>query len=513
MQIGILKELLAQERRVAMVPDTLERLQKMGFEVLIEKGAGEAAGFFDSTYTKKGGKVVEREKVLAADIFMAVNAPDKSTLALLKKGSVWIGLISPALNEALLHSFAEKRVSALAMDAVPRISRAQKLDVLSSMASMAGYRAVLEASYAFDKFLGGQITAAGRIAPARVLVVGAGVAGLSAIGTASKMGAVVRAFDTRAEVKDQIESLGGTYLTVSVDEDTSSVGGYAKSASEALLKAELELFAEEAKQVDIIITTALIPGRPAPKLIDEKVIQNLKSGSVIVDLAAPNGGNTTATVPSEKIITPNNVTIIGYTDLVSRMAGQASNLYSNNLYNLMGELSKQKDGTIQIPMDDPMIRAIVVAHEGSVTFPAPPVAVSAPVAPKKPTETPKSEEKKQSAPSFVRSNILIALLGVALVVTAAFSDSDTLRELILFILASLIGYQVIWRVSSSLHTPLMSITNAISGVGMFGAMALVGVPQSLITYFMGFGAVVFAAINVFGGLAVTSRMLSLFKNS
>ena len=512
MKIGIPKETYKGETRVAAPPDVVENMIKLGYDVSVEKGAGKAAGYSDATYKKAGATLVGPADSIwgDSDIIAKVREPEvKTELSKLGKNQAIISFFWPAQNETELNIAAKNGVNVLAMDSVPRISRAQKLDVLSSMANIAGYRAVIEASHEFGRFLGGQITAAGKIPPAKVLVIGAGVAGLAAIGAASTMGAIVRAFDTRPEVKEQVESMNAEFLMLDFDEDSGSGDGYAKTMSKEFIDAEMALFAEQAKEVDIIITTALIPGRPEPEQVTLAMVESMKPGSVIVDMAAEQGGNCAYTTPGRKKAVK-GVKIIGYTDLAGRMAGQASQLYGTNIYNLLVEITPGKDGQMVIDMDDEMVRGLTVVYQGKVTWPPPPIKVSAAAPPPatanpvvKPTETP-----SRARPWWTLGGMAVAaalLLGVGSVAPADFMSHFTV-----FVLACFVGWQVVWNVTPALHTPLMSVTNAISGIIVIGALLQLDAPSSLAIWLAAF-AILIASINIAGGFLVTQRMLKMFQ--
>ncbi|WP_421339970.1 Re/Si-specific NAD(P)(+) transhydrogenase subunit alpha [Aeromonas veronii] len=506
MQIGIPRESLAGETRVAATPATVEQLKKLGFEVAIETGAGLSASFDDAAFEAAGASVVPN--VWQADLIFKVNAPTDAEIAQIKDGATLVSFIWPAQNPELVKKLSERNINVMAMDMVPRISRAQSLDALSSMANIGGYRAVVEAAHQFGRFFTGQITAAGKVPPAKVLVIGAGVAGLAAIGTAGSLGAIVRAFDTRLEVAEQIESMGGEFLKLDFGgEDGSSSDGYAKVMSEEFIKAEMELFAQQAKEVDIIITTALIPGKPAPKLITKEMVDSMKPGSVIVDMAAQAGGNCEYTVPGELHVTANGVKVIGYTDLPGRLPAQSSQLYGTNLVNLMKLMCKEKDGNVAIDFEDVVQRNMTVIQAGEVTFPPPAISVSA--APQKPAAAKPAAKKEEAKPSnkkFVFGAFGIAAFGwIASVAPAAFLSHFTV-----FILACVVGYYVVWNVSHALHTPLMSVTNAISGIIVVGALLQIGQGSTLVTA-LAFIAVLIASINIFGGFTVTQRMLKMFR--
>jgi len=509
MLIGVPKERLLNEARVAATPKTVEQLLKLGFSVAIEEQAGKAASFEDSAYQQAGATLVDRQQALQADIVLKVNAPDEEEIALLREGSTLISFIWPAQNPALMEKLAARKINVMAMDAVPRISRAQSLDALSSMANIAGYRAVVEAAHEFGRFFTGQITAAGKVPPAKVMVIGAGVAGLAAIGAAGSLGAIVRAFDTRPEVKEQVKSMGAEFLELDFKEEAGSGDGYAKVMSEAFIKAEMELFAAQAQEVDIIITTALIPGKPAPRLITREMVATMKPGSVIVDLAAQTGGNCELTVADTVITTENGVKIIGYTDLPSRLPTQSSQLYSTNLVNLLKLLCKEKNGEIDINFDDVVIRGVTTVLNGEVTWPAPPIQVSA---------APKAAQPKAAAPvepakpaSPWRKYLLLALAIVLFACLANVAPAAFLSHFTVFALSCVVGYYVVWNVSHALHTPLMSVTNAISGIIVVGALLQIG-HGGWVTFFA-FIAVLIASINIFGGFTVTQRMLKMFRKN
>ena len=519
MIIGIPTESALGEKRVAIAPETIPRIIGLGFGVQIQSGAGEAAGFTDNDYLAGGATVAGSKEALwdTSDIIVKIRAPEQASssqvsaeIALLNDAKTLICLIGPGQNPLLLELLSSAGVTTLAMDAVPRISRAQKLDTLSSMANIAGYRAVIEAANHFGRFFTGQITAAGKIPPAKVLVIGAGVAGLAAIGAASAMGAIVRAFDTRPEVKEQVESMGAEFLMLDFKEDGSGQGGYAKIMSEEFIAAEMQLFSEQAREVDIIITTALIPGKPAPKLIVADTARSMKAGSVIVDLAAEQGGNCELTRPGEAALI-DGITVIGYTDFPSRMAAQSSLLYGNNVTHLLADLSPEKDGQINVDMDDEVIRGMTVVKDAKITWPPPPPRVSAvPKAP--PANGAESSAHLEGAPKKSTAQTLIALaavvglvLGLGVVAPPSFMGHFTV-----FVLAIFVGWQVVWNVTPALHTPLMSVTNAISGIIVIGALLQMG-SDSRIVMFLAALALLVASINVFGGFWVTQRMLRMFR--
>ncbi|MBF0109746.1 MAG: Re/Si-specific NAD(P)(+) transhydrogenase subunit alpha [Magnetococcales bacterium] len=523
MKIGIPREVHPGENRVAASPDSVRQLIKLGFSVAVEAGAGLNAQFEDSHYREAGAEIIAETAALwqAVDIVFKVRAPTlhpglkKNEIDLLKRGNTLISFIWPAQNKELMDLLAARGVNVLAMDSVPRISRAQKLDALSSMANIAGYRAVIEAAHAFGRFFTGQVTAAGKVPPAKVFVIGAGVAGLAAIGAASGLGAIVRASDTRPEVKDQVKSMGAEFVSPQHEEEGTGIGGYAKVMSEGFQKAQQELFAKQALDVDIIITTALIPGKPAPKLITREMVDHMKPGSVIVDLAAEQGGNCEYTVPHQKVV-HNNVTIIGYSDLPSRLARQSSQLYATNLVRLMEELCKTKDGVININMDDEVIRGTTVIKEGVITWPPPPPRLSA--APAKPVQAaaPVVQAKKShghgpGAPASGQSTLVMGLaLAVVFGLVGMTAPASFLNHFTVFVLACFIGYMVIWNVTPALHTPLMSVTNAISSIIVLGALIQISSPGLIITLLAGL-AIGLTAINMFGGFWVTRRMLRMFQ--
>ncbi|AAF41384.1 TPA: Re/Si-specific NAD(P)(+) transhydrogenase subunit alpha [Neisseria meningitidis] len=511
MKIGIPRESLSGETRVACTPATVALLGKLGFETVVESGAGLAASLDDAAYQTAGATVADKAAVWVCPLIYKVNAPSEQELPLLNEGQTIVSFLWPRQNEALVEALRAKKVNALAMDMVPRISRAQALDALSSMANISGYRAVIEAANAFGRFFTGQITAAGKVPPAQVLVIGAGVAGLAAIGTANSLGAVVRAFDTRLEVAEQIESMGGKFLKLDFPQESGGSGdGYAKVMSDEFIAAEMKLFAEQAKEVDIIITTAAIPGKPAPKLITKEMVESMKSGSVIVDLAAATGGNCELTRPGELSVTGNGVKIIGYTDMANRLAGQSSQLYATNLVNLTKLLSPNKDGEITLDFEDVIIRNMTVTHDGEITFPPPPIQVSA-----QPQQTPSEKAvpaaKPEPKPVPLWKKLAPAVIAAVLVLwVGAVAPAAFLNHFIVFVLACVIGYYVVWNVSHSLHTPLMSVTNAISGIIVVGALLQIGQGNGFVSL-LSFVAILIAGINIFGGFAVTRRMLNMFK--
>lgn len=518
MHLGIPKEIYPEETRVASTPDVVKKIIALGYNVSIEKDAGKHAGFSNQDYEQAGATITNAASDVwaKADIIAKVRAPDSnSELPLLSKDQTLISLFWPAQNESMLKVASITGVNVLAMDSVPRISRAQKLDVLSSMANIAGYRAVIEASHEFGRFLGGQITAAGKIPPAKVLVIGAGVAGLAAIGAASSMGAIVRAFDTRPEVKEQVESMNAEFLMLQFDDKDEGFGktdGYAKTMSKEFIEAEMALFAEQAKDVNIIITTALIPGKPAPELITKEMVKSMQPGSVIVDMAAEQGGNCAYTSPGN-ITIKNRVKIIGYTDLAGRMPSQSSQLYANNIYNLLAEITPEKDGKLNIDMQDEMIRGLTVVNGGEITWPPPPIKVSAtpmktaPSTPKVITATQSEADKK---PNTKKTLVAMGAAALLLLAVGSVAPADFMNHFTVFVLACFVGWQVVWNVTPALHTPLMSVTNAISGIIVIGALLQLSAPSGL-AVFLAALAVLIASINIAGGFLVTQRMLKMFQ--
>ncbi|MFE7215609.1 Re/Si-specific NAD(P)(+) transhydrogenase subunit alpha [Streptomyces sp. NPDC057611] len=506
-RIGVVAETTAGETRVSATPATVRQLLGLGYEVVVESGAGLASGFSDLAYLDAGAVIGD---AWAVDVVLKVNAPFEAEVGRLKDDSTVAGLLAPAQKPELLQTLAAAGVTALALDAVPRISRAQSMDVLSSMANIAGYRAVVEAAHVFGRFFTGQITAAGKMPPAKVLVAGAGVAGLAAIGAASSLGAIVRATDPRPEVADQVRSLGGEYLPVNVEQEAST-DGYAKATSADYDRAAAELYHAQAQDVDIVITTALIPGRPAPRLLTAEDVAVMKPGSVIVDMAAAQGGNVEGTVPDRAVVTDNGVTIIGYTDLASRLPVQASQLFGTNLVNLLKLLTPGRDGRLVLDFDDVVQRAVTVVRQGEVTWPPPPVSVSAaPTAP--PPTAPAELEPKQPRLTPARRFGLIGLGMLALLLLVGFAPAQLAANFTVFALAVVIGYYVIGKVHHALHTPLMSVTNAISGIVVIGALLQIGRGDWIVTA-LSFVAVLLTSVNIFGGFAVTRRMLSMFSTS
>lgn len=524
--IGVPKENFPLEKRVATVPDVVEKLIKLGFAVQVETGAGDVANCSDDDYRKAGAGVVESAEKLwaSSDIVFKVRAPSTDEVALMKEGQTLISFIWPAQNPDLLKALAAKKVNVLAIDALPRtLSRAQKMDALTSQAGVSGYRAVVEAANAFGRFFNGQITAAGKVPPAKVFIAGAGVAGLAAIGTAAGMGAIVRANDTRAEVADQVKSLGGEFVKVNYEEEGSGGGGYAKVMSEGFQQAQREMYAQQAREVDIIITTALIPGKPAPKLITAEMVKTMRSGSVIVDMAAEQGGNCELTEPGKSVV-KYGVTIVGYTDLASRMAKQSSTLYGTNLFRLAEELCKTKDGVINVNMEDDAIRGLTVIKQGEVTWPAPPIKAAAPVA--KPPAAAVPAAKKGHGHGGgggepMAAGTLATMFAVAAILfwfVGAYAPAAFLGHFTVFVLAVFVGYMVVWNVTPSLHTPLMSVTNAISSIIIIGALVQIAPPAIAdvsrpdeIIRWLAVAGIGLTAINMFGGFAVTQRMLAMFR--
>lgn len=512
-KIGIPKEIYLNECRVAATPDTAQKLQKLGFSVLVEAGAGTTASFPDQAYQEAGCEIIADTETLwkEADIILKVRAPQfnetlgKHESELLAEKTL-ISFIWPAQNPDLIDKLASQKATVLAMDAIPRISRAQKMDALSSMANIAGYRAIVEAAQNFGRFFTGQITAAGKVPPAKVLIIGAGVAGLAAIGAARGLGAIVRAFDTRPVVKEQVQSLGAEFLELDFEEDGSGTGGYAKVMSKEFIEAEMALFAEQAKDVDIIVTTALIPGKPAPKLITEAMVKSMKKGSVIVDLAAEQGGNCEVTKPNE-IYSYEGVTIVGLTDLPSRMASQSSQLYGTNLWHLLKDMGGAEE--YKVDYEDQVVRGALIVHEGKVTWPPPKIENPSPTPTVKPeikVVEAKKETKKQGNGVLWVVLAALALLGVGIAAPTSFLSHFTV-----FVLACFIGYQVIWNVTPALHTPLMSVTNAISGIIIIGGMLQISGELNSLTTILGAIAILVGTINISGGFLVTQRMLKMFQ--
>lgn len=508
MLIGVPRELLDNESRVAATPKTVQQILKLGFEVIVEKNAGFNASFEDQAFVNAGAKIGSAQDIWNADIIFKVNAPTDAEIAQIKEGATLISFIWPAQNSELMAKLSAKKINVLAMDAVPRISRAQALDALSSMANISGYRAVIEAAHEFGSFFTGQITAAGKVPPAKVLVIGAGVAGLAAIGAANSLGAIVRAFDSRPEVKEQVKSMGADFLEIDFQEEGGSGDGYAKVMSEEFNRRAMALYAEQAKEVDIIITTAAIPGKPAPRLITKEMVDSMKPGSVIVDLAALTGGNCDYTQAGEIVVTENQVKVIGYTDFPSRLPTQSSQLYGTNLVNLLKLLCKEKDGNIHIDFEDVVLRGVTVIRDGEVTWPAPPIQVSAQTQQK--TTAPVVDKKEKTPINPKVKYGVMALVGAAFLWLGSVMPAAFLSHFTVFVLACVVGYYVVWNVSHALHTPLMAVTNAISGIIIVGALLQIAQGNFFISL-LAFIAILVAAINIFGGFKVTQRMLAMFR--
>ncbi len=511
MKIGIPREVVPGECRVAATPDTARRLKdKLGFEVLIQSGAGQAASFSDAAYADAGCTIVDDAASLfaQAEVILKVRPPDTAEVAFFNESHTLISFLFPGQNSALLEALAKSGATVLAMDAVPRISRAQKLDALSPMANIAGYRAVVEAAGQFGRFFTGQITAAGKVPPAKVMVIGAGVAGLAAIGAARGLGAIVRAFDVRPEVADQVRSMGAEFLMLDFGDEQSggTSSGYAKTMSDEFIAAEMELFAQQSREVDIIITTALIPGKPAPVLITREMVESMRAGSVVVDLATEQGGNC-AVSKRDEIVQHQGVNIIGYSDLPSRLPSTASQLYGTNLFHALDEMGGATD--FNIDMENVVVRSMTVAHQGQVTWPPPKVSVSAAPRPSEPEPKADALAKPDRPSSYVVQLVALAL-GLAAILGIGFArDSSLLVDMTVFVLSCVIGWQVIWNVTAALHTPLMSVTNAISGIILVGGLVQVGTSHT-IAMVLGAAAIFFATINIAGGFLVTQRMLKMF---
>jgi len=518
MIIGVPSERAPGEKRVALSPSSVAGAIKLGFKVNVQAGAGADAGFSDSEYQEHGAEIIGAPNQIyqGSDVIIKIRPPvhdspqAEDELSLLDPGKILISLIGPGQNPDLLDTLAQHGITTLAMDAVPRISRAQKLDTLSSMANVAGYRAVVEAANHFGRFFTGQVTAAGKVPPAKVLVIGAGVAGLAAIGAATAMGAVVRAFDTRPEVKEQVESMGAEFLMLDFEEEGSGEGGYAKVMSEAFIAAEMKLFEEQARDVDIIITTALIPGKPAPKLILADTARLMRPGSIVVDLAAEQGGNCELTRPGE-VVKEDGLTVIGFTDLPSRMAAQSSQLYGNNVVHLLTELCPEKNGEIEVDMEDEVIRGLTVVYKSGVTWPPPAPRLSAAPAPAQSApETPPKVEAESKSRSAVGSVLGLAVVIGLILGVGAFAPKSFMGHFTVFVLSVFVGWQVIWNVTPALHTPLMSVTNAISGIIVVGALVQMSSASGVVIVLAAVALFV-ASINIFGGFWVTQRMLRMFR--
>ncbi|MBL7902341.1 MAG: Re/Si-specific NAD(P)(+) transhydrogenase subunit alpha [Bacteroidia bacterium] len=511
MKVGIPAEIAPNELRVAATPKTVKRLQKQGFEVFIQQNAGVKANFSDKEFEEAGAKIVPTAAQIysQSDIVLKVKEPSPEEVDQMREGLVLLSYLWPAQNPALLQKLADKKVNAVAMDAIPRISRAQKMDVLSSMANIAGYRAVIESSFYFGRFLNGQITAAGKVEPAKVLVIGAGVAGLAAIGAANSLGAIVRAFDTRKEVAEQIESMGAQFLTVDIEEDGATASGYSKEMSKAFIDAEMALFKAQAAEVDIIITTAQIPGKPAPKLVLEDHVAVMKPGSVIVDLAASSGGNCALTKAGEVYTTANGVTILGK---LNQLPNQASQLYGNNLCHLLDDMGKAEK--FKIDMEDAVVSRAMVTHNGKINWPPQPLPVSS--APAKKSAAVQAQEVKESEAQKTKQQatsmlIRLVVIGALLLLLGQFAPGDFMQHFTVFVLAVFVGWQVIWNVSHSLHTPLMAVTNAISGIIIVGGLLQTTNDLTNPMTILAFIAILVASINIVGGFVVTRRMLNMFK--
>ncbi len=523
LKIGTPKEIFPGEARGAMTPESAKQLQKLGYTCLLQSGAGKAAGFTDEAYKEAGVEIVKTAPSLwkQSDIVAKVRQPEDKELGYLTEGKTLISFFNPGGNEAGLEAAKKKGANVIAMEMVPRISRAQKMDALSSMANIAGYRAVIEAGNNFGRFFTGQITAAGKVPPAKVLVVGAGVAGLAAIGTSTSLGAITYAFDVRPEVAEQVESMGAEFVYLDFEEeqtDGAATGGYASVSSPEFREAQLAKFRELAPEIDIVITTALIPNRPAPKLWLEDMVKAMKPGSVIIDLAAERGGNVEGTEADKKVVTDNGVTIIGYTDFPSRMASQSSSLYATNIRHMMTDLTPEKDGQLVHNMEDDVIRGATVTHQGEITFPPPPPKVQAIAAKskEKPKELTPEEKRAAEAAAFKAQTkqqvTLLTVGGILMLLVGLIAPASFLQHFIVFVLAVFVGFQVIWNVSHSLHTPLMAVTNAISSIIIVGALLQVGSGSFLIILLAGV-SIFMAGINIFGGFLVTRRMLAMFQKS
>ncbi len=523
MKIGSPKEIFEGENRVAMTPDSAVQLQKLGHECLIEAGAGSNAGFSDAAYEAAGVTVVKTAAALwkEADIIAKVRQPEAAELKRLSADKTLISFFNPAGNEDGMEAAKKKGATVIAMEMVPRISRAQKMDALSSMANIAGYRAVIEAGNNFGRFFTGQVTAAGKVPPAKVLIVGAGVAGLAAIGTSTSLGAITYAFDVRPEVAEQVESMGAEFVYLDFEEDQqdgAATGGYASVSSPEFREAQLAKFRELAPEMDIVITTALIPNREAPKLWLADMIAAMKPGSVIVDLAAEKGGNAEGTVKDEKVVTENGVTIIGYTDFPSRMAAQSSSLYATNIRHMMTDLTPEKDGVVVHDMEDDVIRGATVTHAGEITFPPPPPKVQAIAAksqekPKEPTPEEKRAAEEAAFKQATKQQVgLLAGGTLLMLLVGAYAPASFMQHFVVFVLSCFVGFQVIWNVSHSLHTPLMAVTNAISGIVILGALLQVGSGNWIVVILASI-SVLIATINIVGGFMVTRRMLAMFQKS
>lgn len=512
MQIGVPAESRAGETRVAATPQTVRRLIALGHEVVVQAGAGQAATFPDTAYADQGARIVDRQTAWGSEIVLGIHPPAAEEVPSLAEGAVLVTQLGPGHHPELLEQLAERGVTGLAMDAVPRISRAQSLDVLSSMTNLGGYRAVVEAAHQYGSVFTGQVTAAGNVPPAKVFVIGAGVAGLAAIGTATSLGAVVRAFDIRPEVAEQVRSMGAEFAEIDLGDQVESSDGYAREMTEDLQARAMEVYARECAEADIVITTALIPGRAAPVLITAETVAAMRSGSVIVDMAATNGGNCEMTVADEVVTTEGGVRVVGYTDLAARLPTQASQLYGSNVVNLLALLTPDQDGRLRLDLEDEVQRGLTVTHEGEVLWPPPPVTVSAapPPAAAQESAVPAPEPAPPRAPDPRRRYVAAALAAVLFALVASVSPPDFLGHFTVFTLAVIVGFYVITNVTHALHTPLLAETNAISGIILVGALLQVG-NEDLLVRSLALAATVVASINVFGGFAVTGRMLAMFR--
>ncbi len=516
MKILIAKESVEGESRVSGTPSSVAKLIKLGYEIFVETGAGQLSSFTDEQFQDAGATVVPSANWDNADIILKVRGlsgvrSDKlSEVGRIRKNQTVISFVYPAQNKQLLDDLNGIDFNLVAMDCVPRISRAQKMDALSSMANIAGYRAVVEAANCFGRFFTGQITAAGKINPAKVLVIGAGVAGLAAIGAARSLGAIVRAFDTRPEVKEQVESMGADFLLLDFEEDGSGSGGYAKVMSDEFIRAEMALFTEQAKEVDIIVTTALIPGKPAPILITKDMVESMRPGSVIVDMAAEQGGNCQLS-KADEVVSHKGVNIIGYTDLPSRLAAQSSDLYATNLVHLLSDMTPEKDGNLQFDLEDEVVRGATVIRSGENIWPAPPPKLN--VAQKSDSQklgSAKEENSVDKTSKNLSQFVVLGLIALVIWVLGFFAPAEFMAHFTVFVLACFVGYQVIWNVTPALHTPLMSVTNAISGIIVLGAVLQIS-SSSKVTIILATVSVFIATINIVGGFTVTKRMLQMFQ--
>ncbi|MCX5746894.1 MAG: Re/Si-specific NAD(P)(+) transhydrogenase subunit alpha [Proteobacteria bacterium] len=541
MKLGIVKETRPLERRVAASPQVVAKWKKAGFDVAIERGAGEAASYPDAQYEAAGAVVVDRAEAWQADLVLKLRPPtvDGATCEAdaMRDGATLVSYIFPAQDQALVDALAKKKLNVLAMDCVPRISRAQKMDALSSMANISGYRAVIEAANKFGSFFTGQFTAAGKVPPAKVLIIGAGVAGLAALGAAKGLGAIVRAFDVRAAAEEQVKSLGGEFLTITLKESGEGQGGYAKEMSKEFLDAEYALFRAQAKECDIVITTALIPGRPAPKLWLQDMVELMKPGSVVVDMAAEQGGNCEVTKPGETIV-HHGVHVIGFTDLASRMAHVASDMYGTNLWHLLEEMGGAAHHKVDEAND--AVRPALILSAGDKKWPPPKppepspsakpavVAVAAPPAPAKPAAKPAPKKSHGHGPAAEppskASAVILSVLGLLGAIAFVYfrfgngatdhpieaSSAKLFQHVAVFVMAVFIGFQVVWNVAPALHTPLMSVTNAISGIIVVGGL-LAGADKLELPVWVAVAATLFATINIAGGFLVTRRMLAMFR--